>query len=146
MLWDFFFPKESTCKKADFLSRKKEFHPPKSSQDSYWGWGTCVSGAFAAFQSGKFGLQVNGTEKYRRPSSAVLWFASCLFLRLQFKIQISVLSGRILPGDVLGHVAQDDFVPAFPLGEIQRPGPVDRVQQESCFIVVEGKAVAVRYP
>ena len=61
----------------------------------------------------------------------------------QLQVEVFVLFGGVLPGDVLRHVPLDDLVPVVAVGKVQRLGPVDGVQQQAGFVPVEGKAVAL---
>ena len=61
----------------------------------------------------------------------------------QFQVQVLVLAGRLLPGDVLGHIPLDHLVPMVTVVEVKRLGPVDGVQQQAGVIPVKGEAVAL---
>ena len=56
-------------------------------------------------------------------------------IRLEFQIELPVFPCGVFPGDVLFHIPDDHLIPALTVGEVQRFGAVDCVEEQpgSCW-------------
>ena len=100
-------------------------------------------GGFPQEGQGRRNGKPAGPQKRGLPACAVLRGTDGVLPLGQLQVEVFVLFGGVLPGDVLGHIALDDLVPVIAVDEIFGLGTVDGIQQQAGIVAVKGKAVAV---